>query len=57
MSDCNTCVHNNEPWDSEACDGCCGANSHYEPKKGATETVWDLINWWDSMKEDIHDEA
>lgn len=34
MIDCNTCVHKDEPWDSEACDGCCRADSRYEPKNG-----------------------
>lgn len=29
---CDTCKHDNEPWYSEACDGCCKAHSSYEPK-------------------------
>ena len=28
---CATCKHKNEPWYSNACDGCCRANSRYEP--------------------------
>ena len=29
--ECDTCKHDPEPWDSEACDGCCKAHSSYEP--------------------------
>lgn len=32
---CNICVHRNESWASEACDGCCGAHSNYEPIEGS----------------------
>lgn len=28
---CDTCKHDNEPWYSDACDGCCKAHSSYEP--------------------------
>lgn len=27
---CETCKYKDEDWDSEACDGCCGNNNHYE---------------------------
>lgn len=27
---CDTCIHDSEPWYSEACDGCCEAHSHYQ---------------------------
>lgn len=27
---CDTCKHKDEDWQSEACDGCCLANSNYE---------------------------
>jgi hypothetical protein len=26
---CDTCKHNAESWESDACDGCCGANSKW----------------------------
>ena len=29
---CETCKHRDEDWNSEACDGCCENNDHYEPK-------------------------
>lgn len=56
MSNCDTCKHKDKPWYEEPCDSCCEAHSGYKPKKGAIETVWDAINWWDSMKEDLPDE-
>lgn len=28
---CDTCKHNDEEWDEEPCDGCCGNYSGYEP--------------------------
>lgn len=28
---CDTCKHNDNEWDSEYCDGCCGNHSGYEP--------------------------
>jgi len=31
LCQCSTCIHDSEPWDSDACDGCCGAHSSYEP--------------------------
>lgn len=27
---CDTCIHKDEPWHSDACDGCCNAHSSYE---------------------------
>lgn len=41
--DCEQCVHNDEPWDSEACDGCCEANSHYEPQTDVA--TYKFIEW------------
>ena len=32
MNYCETCKHNSESWDFEACDSCSRANSNYEPK-------------------------
>ena len=32
ITDCDFCKHESEEWDSEACDGCCNANNHFEPK-------------------------
>ena len=32
ITDCDFCKHGSEEWDSEACDGCCNANNHFEPK-------------------------
>lgn len=34
ITDCDFCKHGSEEWDSEACDGCCNANNHFEPKDG-----------------------
>lgn len=36
-TDCDTCRHDSEPWDSEACDGCSKAHSNYEPQ---TDCGW-----------------
>ena len=33
ITDCDFCKHGSEEWDSEACDGCCNANNHFEPKE------------------------
>ena len=32
QTDCDTCRHDSEPWDSEKCDGCSKAHSNYEPQ-------------------------
>ena len=34
---CGTCKHQDEEWDSEACDGCCENNDHYEKDEPQTE--------------------
>lgn len=36
---CDSCKHDPEPWDSEACDGCCKAHSGYEPKDSSTDCI------------------
>lgn len=28
--ECDTCIHKDEPWHSDACDGCCKAHSSYQ---------------------------
>lgn len=30
---CDTCNHKDEEWDSDACDGCCGSHSGFEPQE------------------------
>lgn len=37
QTDCKTCKHDSEEWDSEACDGCTKADSNYEPQ---TDCGW-----------------
>lgn len=37
QTDCDTCRHDSEPWDSETCDGCSKAHSNYEPQ---TDCGW-----------------
>ena len=37
QTDCETCKHDSEPWDSEKCDGCSKAHSNYEPQ---TDCPW-----------------
>lgn len=37
QTDCDTCKHDSEPWDSEKCDGCSKAHSNYEPQ---TDCAW-----------------
>ena len=39
ITDCDFCKHGSEEWDSEACDGCCNANNHFEPKE-QTDCGW-----------------
>ena len=41
ITDCDFCKHGSEEWDSEACDGCCNANNHFEPKdEPQTDCAW-----------------
>lgn len=41
QTNCKTCKHDDEPWYSEACDGCCKAHSSYEPKtEPQTDCGW-----------------
>ena len=37
QTDCDTCRHDSEPWDSDKCDGCSKAHSNYEPQ---TDCGW-----------------
>ena len=44
---CETCKHRDEEWDSEACDGCCENNDHYEkdePKIAGKHTKQIIID-------------
>ena len=41
ITDCDFCKHGSEEWDSEACDGCCNANNHFEPKDKPQTDVYD----------------
>jgi len=40
---CDSCKHDPEPWDSEACDGCCKAHSGYEPEDSSTDSSTDKV--------------
>ena len=45
---CDSCKHDPEPWDSEACDGCCKAHSGYEPKTESSTVslgVFEQVKW------------
>lgn len=41
---CETCKHRDEEWDSEACDGCCENDDHYEPTISKMEQIDKDIN-------------
>ena len=50
---CETCKHRDEEWDSEACDGCCENDDHYESQTERVETMsCQECKWWftDSLK-------
>lgn len=40
---CDTCIHKDEPWHSEACDGCCKAHSNYAKDESDDKTETDSI--------------
>ena len=40
---CDTCIHNDEEWDSDHCDSCCGNHSGYEPITTSTDEPMTMV--------------
>ena len=49
LNNCDTCLNNNESWDSDSCDGCCKNHSNYD-RAISLNAVIDVMHemWGDS---------